>query len=126
MDRPESQQSVIIAGHLTNPYGEVSEIGREAMIGVLGGQFTSRINMNLREDKHWAYGAGGFVIGAKGQRPFVVYAPVQTDKTAESIQEMIKEVNQYVGDNPITQEELDKVLGNLCVALRDLSGAKIH
>ncbi|MCZ6694377.1 MAG: pitrilysin family protein, partial [Bacteroidetes bacterium] len=117
MDRPESQQSVIIAGHLTNPYGEVSEIGREAMIGVLGGQFTSRINMNLREDKHWAYGAGGFVIGAKGQRPFVLYAPVQTDKTAESIQEMIKEVNQYVGDNPITQEELDKIKGNTVLKL---------
>ncbi len=117
IDRPESEQSLILAGHATNPYGQVSEIAREAMVGVLGGQFTSRINMNLREDKHWAYGAGSFVIGAKGQRPFVLYAPVQTDKTAESVQEIIKEVNQYVGDNPITQQELDKIKGNTVLGL---------
>jgi len=112
MDRPESEQSVILAGHLTKPYGEVSEISRETMIKVLGGQFTSRINMNLREDKHWSYGAGGFVWNAKGQRPLLVYAPVQTDKTSESVQELIKEVNQYVGDKPITEEELEKVNTN--------------
>ena len=112
LDRPESQQSVIIAGHLTDPYGRVSEIARESMINVLGGQFTSRINMNLREDKHWSYGAGGFVLNAKGQRPFLVYAPVQTDKTSESVAEMIKEVNTFVGDKPVTSSELEKVNTN--------------
>ncbi len=117
MDRPESEQSVILAGHLTNPYGEVSEISRETMIKVLGGQFTSRINMNLREDKHWSYGAGGFVWNAKGQRPFMVYAPVQTDKTSESVRELMKEVNQYVGGNPITEEELEKVNTNNILGL---------
>jgi predicted Zn-dependent peptidase len=117
MDRPESEQSVILAGHLTNPYGEVSEIARETMINVLGGEFTSRINMNLREDKHWAYGAGGFVWNAKGQRPLMVYAPVQTDKTSESVAELIKEVNAFVGDQPITAEELEKVNTNNILAL---------
>ena len=64
MNRPESQQSVIIAGHLTDKYGGVSEVALEQMVNILGGDFTSRINMNLREDKHWSYGAGGFVYHA--------------------------------------------------------------
>lgn len=117
MDRPESQQSVIITGHTTSPYGEVSELGRETAIDVLGGQFTSRINMNLREDKHWSYGAGAFVINAKGPRMFIAYAPVQTDKSAESATEMIKEVSDFVNSKPITAEELEKVVTNRILEL---------
>ena len=117
MDRPESQQSIIITGHITEPYGDVSEIARENLMDVLGSQFTSRINMNLREDKHWAYGAFGFMINAKGQRPFVGYAPVQTDKTAESAIELRKEITQFVSNKPQTQEELDKVKGNAVLQL---------
>ena len=117
MDRPESEQSMIVAGHLTDPYGEVSEIASETMMTVLGGQFTSRINMNLREDKHWSYGAGGLVWNAKGQRPLIVYAPVQTDKTSESVKELMLEVGQYVGDKPITAEELEKANSNNILGL---------
>ncbi len=117
IDRPESQQSVIIAGHLTEKYGDVSEIALEQMINILGGDFTSRINMNLREDKHWAYGAGGFVMGAKEQRPFIVYAPVQTDKSAESVTELRKEISEFVTGKPATQQELDKVKTNQILSL---------
>lgn len=117
MDRPESQQSIIITGHITEPYGGVSEIARENLMDVLGSQFTSRINMNLREDKHWAYGAFGFMINAKGQRPFIGYAPVQTDKTAESAIELRTEITQFVGDKPETKEELEKVKGNAILKL---------
>ena len=52
---------------------------------VLGGTFTSRINMNLREDKHWSYGARSSLPETRGQRPWLLSAPVQTDKTVESI-----------------------------------------
>jgi zinc protease len=117
MDRPESQQSIIITGHITEPYGDVSEIARENLMDVLGTQFTSRINMNLREDKHWSYGARGLILNAKGQRPFVGYAPVQTDKTAESVTEMKKEITQFVKEKPQTQEELEKVKGNAVLQL---------
>ncbi|THD69285.1 insulinase family protein [Robertkochia marina] len=117
IDRPESQQSVIIAGHLTDAYGAVNEIAREQMVNILGGEFTSRINMNLREDKHWAYGAGGFVMDTKAERPFIVYAPVQTDKTAESVLELRKELSEFVSTRPATQEELDKVKTNRVLAL---------
>ena len=117
MDRPEAQQSLILAGHLANPYGEVNEIAREAMINVLGGEFTSRLNMNLREDKHWAYGAFSALPDAKGQRPLIALAPVQTDKTKESIQEIQKELNWIVGDKPITQEEFEKTRKNTVLKL---------
>lgn len=117
MNRPESQQSVIIAGHLTEKYGEVSEIALEQMVSILGGDFTSRINMNLREDKHWAYGAGGFVLDANEERPFIMYAPVQTDKTAESVTELRKEISEFVSTRPATQAELDKVKTNQVLKL---------
>lgn len=117
IDRPESQQSIIIAGHLTEKYGDVSEIALEQMVSILGGDFTSRINMNLREDKHWAYGAGGFVMGAKAERPFIVYAPVQTDKSAKSVTELRKEILEFVTSRPATQEELDKVKTNQILKL---------
>jgi len=117
IDRPDSQQSVILAGHLTHKYGEVSEIAVDQFTDILGGSFTSRINMNLREDKHWSYGAGGFVLSNKEERPFLMYAPVQTDKSAESILELRKEISGFVSDNPPTQEELDKVKINQILKL---------
>lgn len=117
MDRPESLQSVIIAGYLIDPYGDISEIAREATINVLGGEFTARLNMNLREDKHWAYGAYTFSPNAKGERPMIAYAPVQTDKTKESVAEIKKEFEMFVGDKPVTQEEFEKTTGNTILQL---------
>lgn len=117
IDRPGSQQSLILAGHLTGKYGEYPEIAVEQMINILGGEFTSRINMNLREDKHWSYGAGGFVLPAKNERPFLVYAPVQTDKSAESVVELKKELREFVTSRPVTLEEVEKVKTNRVLGL---------
>lgn len=117
INRPESQQSVIIAGHLTGKYGDYPEVAVEQMVNILGGEFTSRINMNLREDKHWAYGAGGFVMGAQQERPFLVYAPVQTDKSAESVTELRKELQDFVSTRPATSAEVEKVKTNQVLAL---------
>jgi len=117
MDRPESEQSVIIAGYLVEPYGKVQEISREALINVFGGDFMSRLNMNLREDKHWSYGAGAFVWGAKGQRPLLTFAGVQTDKSKESLQEVRKEFTAVVSDKPITTEEFDRNKSNMLMQL---------
>jgi zinc protease len=58
---------------------------------VLGGSFTSRLNMNLREDKHWTYGARMVLPDARGQRPYFAMAPVQGDKTKETVAEVAKE-----------------------------------
>jgi len=108
MDRPGSIQSMIFAGELAPPKANPQEIAIETMNNILGGTFTSRLNMNLREDKHWSYGVHTALVGARGQRPFIVIAPVQTDKTKESIVEVDKELKGVVGKQPVTAEELAK------------------
>ncbi|MDP6457448.1 MAG: pitrilysin family protein [Candidatus Marinimicrobia bacterium] len=108
MDKPGAIQSIIIAGHLAPPTNNPDEIRIETMNTILGGAFTSRINMNLREDKHWSYGARSLFWEAKGQRMFFAYAPVQTDKTKESLVELNKELRGIIGENPASKEELSK------------------
>lgn len=117
IDRPGSIQTLILAGHIGPPKSNPEEVAIEAMNQILGGAFTSRINMNLRENKHWSYGAGTRLLPARGQRPFYVSAPVQTDKTKESIVEITKELNGLFGDRPITEEELNKTRENRILKL---------
>lgn len=117
MDKPGAQQSIILAGHAAPPKADKDNLALESMNTILGGSFTSRINMNLREDKHWSYGSRTLLLGARGQRPFLVYALVQTDKTKESIQEVIKELNGIIGDKPATDEELSKIKLNKTLRL---------
>ncbi len=108
MDRPGAPQSVILAAHIAPPKNNPDEIAIETMNTILGGNFVARINMNLREGKHWSYGARSNIVDARGQRPFIVYAPVQTDKTKESMAEILKELNGIRGEIPVTEDELDK------------------
>src|SRR3546814_12732654 len=80
---------------------------------VIGGSFTARLNMNLREDKHWSYGARSMLADAEGQRPWLAYAPVQIDKTAESLAAMQREISSYVdGEAPATDAEVEKTVAN--------------
>jgi zinc protease len=117
IDRQGAEQSIIFAANVAPPTGQGNEIAIETMNEIIGGSFTSRINMNLREDKHWAYGARSVVVATKGQRPFIAYAPVQTDKTMESMAEIKRELKEYLGDSPATQEELGKVKRNNTLSL---------
>jgi zinc protease len=117
IDKPGSLQSVIIAGHVAPPTANPKEIAITAMNDELGGMFGSRLNMNLREDKHWSYGATSFLQGARGQRPFIALAPVQTDKTKESMAEMNKEFRGILSDHPITADELARVQANETLSL---------
>ncbi|VAV92325.1 Zinc protease [hydrothermal vent metagenome] len=112
IDKKDSPQTLILAGELTPPGTSPDALAIDTMNGILGGMFSARVNMNLREDKHWAYGAYTFTQGAKGQRPWLVYAPVQTDKTKESLAELIKEFTQFKGERPATADELNKVVKN--------------
>ncbi len=83
----------------------------------LGGTFSSRLNMNLREDKHWAYGAQSLLFGARGQRPFIAFAPVQTDKTKESMEEINKEFRGITGNHPMSSDELEAIQANETLSL---------
>jgi zinc protease len=112
MDKPGAIQSVIITGSVAPPKSNPKEIAMEAMNDELGGMFGSRLNMNLREDKHWSYGAGSRLVAARAQRPFLSLAPVQTDKTKESLVEINKEFHGILGERPITADELAKIQAN--------------
>ncbi|SNT67857.1 M16 family metallopeptidase [Amphiplicatus metriothermophilus] len=112
VDKPGSPQSLILAGHVAPPTGAPDNIAITAMNDIIGGQFTARVNMNLREDKGWAYGAYTFMQNAAGQRPWLVYAPVQTDKTKESIAELLRELGEFKTSRPATEQELERVVLN--------------
>ena len=108
IDKPNAQQSYIVTGQLLPPTATPEEIELNYMNYAIGGSFTSRLNMNLREDKSWSYGVRTRLGDAKGQRAMLVTAPVQTDKTAESMAEIVKEYSDYLTTNPITEDELAK------------------
>lgn len=110
LDRPGSEQSAILGTKMLPEYGFDGELTMQMMNQVLGGGFTSRVNMNLREDKGWSYGAGTFIRSTQGERPFIIYAPVQTDKTGDSMREMYKEIQDITSDRPATEDELARSL----------------
>jgi zinc protease len=107
IDRPGAEQSIIIAGHLMAPKSDARELAIQAANDAFGGSFTSRINLNLREDKSWSYGVRSLVIDTMSQRPFFVYAPVQTDRTGPSMIEIDRELRELVGDRPISSAEVE-------------------
>jgi zinc protease len=130
IDRPGSGQSVIFGAQLAPPLNDPDAIALQLVNDIFGGQFSSRINMNLREDKHWSYGVRSILPSARGQRPYVSVSAVQTDKTKESMVELVKEYNGVVGAKPITAEELKDEQSNATLALpgtfetvQQLSGA---
>jgi predicted Zn-dependent peptidase len=108
IDKPNAQQSYIVAGQLLPPSATDEEIEIDYMNYAIGGSFTARLNMNLREDKSWSYGVRTRLGDAKGQRAMLVTAPVQTDKTSESMAEIVTEYADYLSTKPITQDELAK------------------
>lgn len=117
VDKPDAPQSVIIAAHLASPGGQPDDIALDTVLRNFGGIATSRLNRNLRLDKHWSYGVRGGVNDARGQRPFVITAPVQTDKTKESILELIKEMRGVAGERPLAGEELASAMRSQTLSL---------
>ncbi len=110
VDKPDAPQSLILAGHLVSEISDENSLIFDAANDIFGGQFTARLNMNLREDKGWSYGAQTLTLDSLGERPWLIYAPVQTDKTKESLQEIIREVSEFLSSNPATAIELDAVV----------------
>jgi zinc protease len=117
VDKPGALQSVIFAAAVAPPRANPQEIALEAMNDGLGGMFGSRLNMNLREDKHWSYGAASRLRDARSQRPFYAVGPVQTDKTKESMVEINKELRGITGDRPVSSDELAKIQANETLSL---------
>ena len=106
VDRPGSEQSLIIGGQLVFAKSDDREMALQALNDVFGGTFTSRINLNLREDKGWSYGVRSTLVDTMSQRPFIISAPVQTDRTAESLAELDRELRELLAQRPVTAEEI--------------------
>jgi len=117
IDKPGAQQSIILAADLAPRTNNPNELAIEAMNDAVGGLFLARINANLREDKHWSYGARTLLFPAREQRPWLTVAPVQTDKTKESLAEVNKEYRALLTDRPISQEELSVVQNSETLSL---------
>lgn len=106
VDRPGSEQSIIIGGQVVFAKSDERELALQTFNDIFGGSFTSRINMNLREDKAWSYGVRSMLVDTMNQRPFIVYAPVQSDRTADSLIELDRELRELLNDRPVNDEEV--------------------
>lgn len=119
IDRPDSPQSVIVAGQLTPLNGSDDLLDAETANDVLGGDFLSRINMDLRETKHWSYGAGGGFRRNENAVTYGISAPVQADKTGESIASLMADLKAFLGPQGITSVEFERTING---ATRELAG----
>jgi zinc protease len=117
MDRPGALQSVIYGVQLAPPRNAPDAVQLQVVNNIFGGSFSSRINMNLREDKHWSYGVGAFLPAAVGQRLYMSQSPVQTDKTREALHELVQEYGNIAGARPITAAELKDAQTNETLGL---------
>ncbi|ODP38077.1 M16 family metallopeptidase [Sphingomonas turrisvirgatae] len=119
IDRPDSPQSIIYAAQMTpvDPFGAPLPLATASE--VLGGDFLSRINMNLREDKSWSYGVRNSLSRLEHAVPYTISAPVQADKTGPAILELQKEVRDYLSTRGVTKAEFDR---SVTSAIRKMSG----
>jgi predicted Zn-dependent peptidase len=110
IDRPQSPQSIIIATQLLDIEGTEDTLPLTAANQALGGDFLARINMDLRETKGWSYGASGGLGLRERQVPYTITAPVQADRTADSIRAIQEQVGGFLGQSGVTAEELQRII----------------
>ncbi|HMD35568.1 MAG TPA: pitrilysin family protein [Vicinamibacterales bacterium] len=104
--RPAAPQSELRLGHVAVPRDTPDYHALVVGNTILGGQFVSRINLNLREDKGFTYGARTAFEFRRRPGPFVLQVGVQTAATVPAIEESIGELNAIRGPRPVTPEEL--------------------
>ncbi len=108
VDKAEAPQSQIRIGYMTDlTYDATGDYFKTYLMNYpLGGAFNSRINLNLREDKGWTYGARSYFSASKDPGPYVASAGVLATATDSAVFEFVKEISDYSEDG-ITEDELD-------------------
>jgi zinc protease len=106
VDKPAAAQSVLTIGRTGTSRKSPDYFALTILNSILGGQFSSRINMNLREDKGYSYGAQSSFSFLRGGGSFVASATVQTAVTKESMVELVKELTDITRQRPVTDEEI--------------------
>jgi len=120
IDRPGSPQSVILGGQILPLEGKQEIIDLLSANDVMGGDFLSRLNMDLRETKGWAYGVRGSVNRVAERVPYIVYAPVQADKTGPSIAALVADMKEFLTSKGVTAAELERTVNG---SIRELPGS---
>jgi predicted Zn-dependent peptidase len=113
IDRPGAPQSELRVGCVAAARSTADYHAMVTMNAVLGGQFVSRINLNLREQKGYTYGARSGFEFRRAPGPFSVQASVQTSATAESVREVLSELRGIGSERPVTAAELDLARASL-------------
>ena len=108
VDKPAAAQSVITVGQVGVPRSHPDYIPLTVMNMAFGGQFTARLNMNLREDKGYTYGYRSRFDWRKSASSYSAGGSVQTDVTREALIETLKEYRDLHAERPITEEEFEK------------------
>ncbi|MEN8145067.1 MAG: pitrilysin family protein [Gemmatimonadota bacterium] len=116
LDRPGSAQAEIRLGAIGLRQGHRDEFDVTVANAILGGLFNSRINMNLREDKGWTYGARTSFAFRRSRGPFVAQAAVASAVVADAFQEMLNEIEGMV-ENPPTDQEIRLAKNALTLSL---------
>ena len=107
VDRPASPQSLIYGGAVLGLKGTDDLLALKSANDVLGGNFLSRLNTNLRETKGWSYGVGSAVRDPLESTWFIVQAPVQADRTGDSLVELRKDIGAFLTTKGLTAAEVD-------------------
>jgi zinc protease len=120
IDRPQSPQSIIMGGQVLPITGKDDNLLLNLGNTVLGTDFLSRINADLRETKGWSYGVRGSLSIYQGRSPLTINAPVQADRTGESVEALLAQYNRFLTTDGVTAEERQRtVLGDT----RSLAGS---
>ncbi|MFL6759913.1 M16 family metallopeptidase [Sphingomonas sp.] len=114
---PGSPQSSIVGGQLLplDPKGDL--VPFDTANDVLGGTFLSRLNMDIREEKGWSYGVSGDEQVMLHAVPYVVSAPVQADRTGDSLLELNKQLTDFLSTRGVTREEMTRTVASRINAL---------
>ncbi len=106
VDKPAAAQSILAIGQVGQPRGTPDYFPISVMNAILGGQFSSRINLNLREQHGYTYGARSGFDFRQGPGPFEAGGAVRTEVTREALVELVKELTDIAGPRPATPTEL--------------------
>ena len=121
VDHPGAVSSTIVAGHAIAPYDPETSTTLSVMNRIIGGSFESRLNLNLREEKSWSYGyRSGISLNTSGEMTFRSSGQVQTDRTADSMLEIRRELDEFLSTNPATELEVERIKLN---RIRSLPGS---
>ncbi|GAB5348256.1 M16 family metallopeptidase [Alteriqipengyuania sp. 357] len=119
IDKPGAIQSALRVGRIVPDGRDPANFDLRVLNSVFGGGFTARLNSNLREDKGWTYGASSGISSAVGPQTFQIATSVQTDKTADALSEIARELSEITATRTTTPEELELVRRGDVLTLAD-------